>query len=74
MGHTQKRNHDSGWEEPAVLFVFFLEDAFFDCHILKLIGIKDFAAVQALDIFNVLFACYNANLGVFAGRVHGVGR
>jgi len=43
---------------------------FFDCHITEFIGVKDFAALLALDVLGVLFAGYYAHSGVFARGVH----
>src|ERR1700757_990304 len=56
-----------------LLFLVF-DDTFFYGHILEFVRVEDFAAVQAFYVLNVLFAGNDANLGVFAGRVHGVCR
>ena len=52
-----------------LLFLVF-GDTFFYGHILEFVRVEDLAAVQAFYVLNVLFAGNDANLGVFAGRVH----
>ena len=50
----------------------FCLDGFFDLHVMKLFGIKDFATLQAFDKFNVLMPGDNAHSRVFADGRHGV--
>ena len=66
---TRSRVQDEGHE---ALLILLLGNTFFNGHVLELVRVKDLAAVEAFNIFSILFACYDANLGVFAGRVHGV--
>jgi hypothetical protein len=60
-----------GGEGPDGLpFLFFLVRGFFDCHIAKLVRVKNFAAFLAFNEFGVLVARYHANFWVFAGGGH----
>jgi len=43
---------------------------FFDFHVVKLLGIKDFATFQALDELRVFVPGDNSNSRVFAGGGH----
>ncbi len=47
-----------------------LLDVFLDRHIAELIEIEDLAAILAFDVFNVLFARYDANLRMTANFIH----
>jgi hypothetical protein len=39
-------------------------------HFLILVGIEDFAALFALDVFHIVFARYHAHLGMLADWLH----
>jgi hypothetical protein len=43
---------------------------FFNLHVVKLFGVKDFATLQALDIFGVLVPGDDSYPGMFAGGCH----
>ena len=53
-----------------LFFRIFLLDRFFDCHIVKLFGIKYIPTFKALDKFGVFVPGDNSNPGVFAGGNH----
>lgn len=57
-----------GGRAGALRLVFYRR--LFYRHIVKFIGVEYFAALHALDEFNVLFARHYAHSGVFALRVH----
>ncbi|GEM_PF-6813698 len=60
-------------DNPAdSLLFFFFGNFFFDGHVLKFGGVEDLSAIQAFDVFCILFARNDAYSGVFASRGHGV--
>ncbi len=61
-----------GTQVSGVRFGLFRFGGFFDFHITKLFGIKDFATLQAFDKFNVFVPGDNAHSRVFADGRHGV--
>ena len=44
----------------------------FDRHVAEFVGVKDFAAIEALDEFDIVFACHNSDPGMLTDRIHGV--
>jgi hypothetical protein len=52
------------------VFVRFLENLFFDFHVSEFVGVKYLATIQTFNVLNIIFACYHADLWVFAGGVH----
>jgi hypothetical protein len=63
-------------ESPAtdgnrqLVFVWILKHFFLYFHVSELVGVEYLATIQTLDVFNVLFPRYHADLWVFAGGVH----
>lgn len=53
-----------------ICVIFRLSCRFFDCHVMKLFGIKDIATFQALNIFGVFVPGDNSNPWMFAGGNH----
>jgi hypothetical protein len=45
-------------------------DGFFNLHVTELFGVKDFATLQALDIFSVFVPGNDSYLGMFADGGH----
>ena len=65
------QNQFFGLQEVSDLFrdvLFF--DAFFDLHVVKLLGIKDFATFQAFDELRVFLSGNDSYSRVFAGGGH----
>ena len=58
--------------EPWSGRLFFFVLHFLDSHIAKFVGVEDFTAIEALNEFNVVFACHYADPGMLADRIHGV--
>lgn len=52
--------------------LFFLVLHVLNLHVVKFVGVEDFAAVQALDKLHIVFARHYADLRVLTDRVHGV--
>jgi hypothetical protein len=52
-----------------ILFRFFF-DFFFNRHVVELVGVEDLSAIQALDVFDILFARYHAHPTMLAHCVH----
>lgn len=44
---------------------------FLDRHVAEFVGVEDLSAIEALDEFNIIFACHNPDPWVFADRIHG---
>jgi hypothetical protein len=69
-----KRSGEDGRGNFAALIVVervaSLFDSLLDCHIVKLFGVKDFAALQAFDKLRVLMSGNNSYPGMFAGGYH----
>jgi hypothetical protein len=57
----------------GVFFCFGLH-LLFDLHIVKLVGVEDFATELAFYKFDIVFTRYNAHLGMLAGGIHDEGR
>jgi len=57
--------------ELLVFRLLFLFGGLFDCHVLKLLGIKDIATFQAFNKFGVFMSGDNSYSRVFAGSSHG---
>jgi hypothetical protein len=51
---------------------FFLVLHFLDGHIAEFVGIENLAAIEAFDKLGVIFARYDADLGMLTDRIHGV--
>ena len=51
---------------------FLLVLRFFDGHIAELAGVEDFSAIEALDVFGIVFTRDNADSRVFARHFHWV--
>jgi hypothetical protein len=61
----------------TLLYIFYIVFRFgglFNLHVVKLIGIKDIATFQTLDVFRVFMSGDNSNPRVFAGGSHRFGR
>jgi hypothetical protein len=57
--------------QPSVFrFCLFGLDGFFDLHIVKFFGVKDFATLQTLDKLGVVVPGDNTHSWVFADRCH----
>lgn len=51
-------------------FCFFRLDGFFDLHVVKFLGVKDFATFQTLNEFSVIVPGDDTYSWMFANRCH----
>lgn len=54
----------------SVFFFLYLGGFFFNSHVAKFVGIKDFSAVLALDVFGVFLSRDNSHSGMLADGIH----